>query len=97
MLKPATLFGLTAIGIVCSQSIVGCSAPEPKASPHASQAEILQGQVTKANTFLDKLEDQPAEQRNITANAPRMASTLRAASADPEIKKRMTSLGINLQ
>ena len=98
MPKHTYLLGLAIVVFASSQAVVGCSSePEKKLPPAASKADVMKGDVTRANKFLDALEDMDPDQRASTANGPRMALTLKTASSDPGVKKRIADLGIELK
>jgi hypothetical protein len=92
---PAHLF-LAVVGVVSLQAALGCS-HDPPPPPLASKSDVMQSNLTKAKQFLDVLQHMDPGERKSAANSPRMATTLRTASSDPEIKKRMVALGVDVK
>ena len=89
------IIGIAAFGSAfCSQ---GCSSgPADKPVVLASAEDVQKANISKAATILDQVEKRPKAQRQSVVNRPRVVDTLKAASADPDTKARITKLGITL-
>jgi len=100
MSKTTHLLGLTLVVFACTQPLLGCgsgSGDEHALPPPVSKAEIQKGNVARAKPMIDALAQMSDDDRQQTANSPRMVDTLRSASADPTTKKRMDDLGIKIK
>ena len=99
MKKQIPIVLISVAGVILGLTATGCSdsAPPEKPVVLASQADILQANVARAKTILDQLEKVPKKSRQTNANRPKIASTLKAAAADPDTKKRIDDLGIVIE
>jgi hypothetical protein len=83
---------------VCCLLVGGCSGGAASTSQIVvSKSDLMNSNVSRAKLMLDNIEKLPAEQRQVVANVPKTAETLKQASADPATKQRIESLGLQLK
>jgi hypothetical protein len=89
-----TLLVAVWVGVLVS----GCSGgPASTAPVTVSASDLAKSDVAQSKLLLDNIERLPAEQRQIVANVPRTAATLKRASTDPATKQRIDSLGLQVK
>ena len=95
--KRLIFFGILIFAVIfCSWRLIGCSDGGPLPG-QVSSDKILEGAVKRSKPMLTMLEGMKPEERQAAADQPRMASTLKTASADPGTAKELADLGVKVK